>query len=65
MIDAQYHEFMMAAARAETAEEIGGIAARLLREVPADDPDREAVGEALATYRALLGSDVEREADRP
>lgn len=57
MTDADYTAFLMAAACAETSAEIARIAERLLREVPADDPDRAAVGEALATYHDLLTSE--------
>jgi hypothetical protein len=55
MTDSEYHAMLLAAARAETADDIHRLAARLLRDVPVDDPDRSAVGEALAHYRELLG----------
>ena len=55
MTDAEYHQMLLAAARAETTADIDRLAARLLRDVPANDPDRAAVGEALARYRELLG----------
>lgn len=55
MIDADCYALLMAAAHAETPDEIGHLAARLFREVPSDDPDRAAIGEALARYHDRLG----------
>jgi hypothetical protein len=54
MTNADYERLLLRAARATTVAEVDRIAQDLIRSTPHTDPDREAVGEALARYRVTL-----------